>query len=76
MLFCPKPKVISIDSIPVPVDPDFRIMCDYSEAMSDKDADKACALFGEGCGGRYDGLLHFGSCARSEEQGDICHGVT
>nr|DAT78235.1 MAG TPA: hypothetical protein [Caudoviricetes sp.] len=46
MLFCPKPKVISIDSIPVPVDPDFRIMCDYSEAMSDKDADKACALAG------------------------------
>ncbi len=46
MLFCPKPKVISIDSIPVPVDPDFRIMCDYSEAMSDKDADKARALAG------------------------------
>ena len=41
-MFSPKPKILHIDGIAVPIDPDFRIMCEYSEALSEKDGEKAC----------------------------------
>ena len=43
-MFSPKPKILHIDGIAVPIDPDFRIMCEYSEALSEKDGEKACGL--------------------------------
>lgn len=45
-MFSPKPKILHIDGIAVPIDPDFRIMCEYSEALSEKDGEKACGLAG------------------------------
>ena len=45
-MFSPKPKIIIIDGVKTPVDPDFRIMCEYSEALSEKDGEKACGLAG------------------------------
>ena len=32
-MFSPKPKILHIDGIAVPIDPDFRIMCEYSAAV-------------------------------------------
>ena len=37
-MFSPKPKIIIIDGVKTPVDPDFRIMCEYSEAVSRNDS--------------------------------------
>lgn len=37
-MFSPKPKIIIIDGAKTPVDPDFRIMCEYSEAVSRNDS--------------------------------------
>ena len=37
-MFSPKPKIIIIDGVISPVDPDFRIMCEYSEAVSRNDS--------------------------------------
>ena len=45
-MFSPKPKILHIDGIAVPIDPDFRIMCEYSEALSEKDGERACGLAG------------------------------
>ena len=45
-MFSPMPKILHIDGIAIPIDPDFRIMCEYSEALSEKDGEKACGLAG------------------------------
>lgn len=37
-MFSQKPKIIIIDGVKTPVDPDFRIMCEYSEAVSRNDS--------------------------------------
>lgn len=37
-MFGPRPKIIAIDGVKTPVDPDFRIMCEFSEAASKGDA--------------------------------------
>lgn len=39
-MFLPSPKVIEIDGIKTPVDPDFRIMCEYSAASRRRDSGK------------------------------------
>lgn len=39
MMFEPKKKVITIGGIKVPVDPDFRIMCEYGAAAESKDTE-------------------------------------
>ena len=46
-MFCPKPKTLHINGVSVPIDPDFRIMCGYSAAMSEKNREKACELAGK-----------------------------
>lgn len=36
-MFSPKPKILVINGQKTPIDPDFRIMCEYSEAISRND---------------------------------------
>ena len=43
-MFAPKPRVIVINGVKTPVDPDFRIMCEYSEAISKNDESGLCGI--------------------------------
>lgn len=43
-MFSPKPKILIIDGQKTPVDPDFRIMCEYSEAISKNDESGLCGI--------------------------------
>ncbi len=39
-MFLPKPRIIEISGIKTPIDPDFRIMCEYSGAVMKKSPEK------------------------------------
>ena len=43
-MFSPKPRILIIDGQKVPIDPDFRIMCEYSEAVSRNDESGLCGI--------------------------------
>lgn len=43
-MFSPKPRILVIDGQKTPVDPDFRIMCEYSEAISKNDESGLCGI--------------------------------
>ena len=45
-MFEPKPKVIAICGIKAPIDPDFRIMCEYGAAAEGKDTKALCDIAG------------------------------
>ena len=36
-MFSPKPRILIINGMKTPIDPDFRIMCEYSEAVAKND---------------------------------------
>ena len=36
-MFSPKPRILIINGMKTPIDPDFRIMCEYSEAVARND---------------------------------------
>lgn len=44
MLFTPKTKIIEIDGVKVPIDPDFRIMCEFGSAQMRDNSDKLPAI--------------------------------
>ena len=43
-MFSPKPRILVINGQKTPVDPDFRIMCEYSEAISKNDESGLCGI--------------------------------
>lgn len=45
-MFRPRSAVIEINEVKVPIDPDFRIMCEYSEAVLKKDSKCLAELAG------------------------------
>lgn len=43
-MFSPKPRILVINGQKTPIDPDFRIMCEYSEAISKNDESGLCGI--------------------------------